>query len=371
MGEYAELICRYFQAGFPKVVSINKDNLLEILTTVVIGTKDLRYGPIPKIENQYTIRQTLAKAIEMGEPIPMLVPWGGKKMDSSLSIDVAEVSGLRQLIYLDETVKRFYKPGLLIHIRIEDTGALWLYRNHDVEDAVERYSSDFSNLVKVLRGDSLIFPIRESLLMDKDTYFAASKMYSDLLDGFINTQLELKGLDVETIPEYKELKAKGWKGEIPEEQRDHYISMYKKLYPGLSTAEYITLLADYLGGAKARYDLKGRGEPDSPVGSFIQGTFVPPIPGAPKTMFNNTLYYRTVPETWGRTHLAPWRGKGYLSIINNDVIPKITYQANPALLDLRESYVEMNDEKDENLMIKVRADYNVTDSLYLYPAGIM
>jgi hypothetical protein len=359
-GEYGEIISRYFQRGFPKAMNVSKDNLLEILSDLLVGTKEYRYGPKPKVESLYTIRQTLIKAIELNAPIPVLVPWGGRKADHTLSVDVAEAAALKQLIGLDEVVKQFYPPGLHIHVRIEDLGASWIYRvaNYDVEASIEKYSSDLSRLIHVLRGSTAMEPIRESKLMNRDEYFRLSEKYSELIEEVIRVKKAYKDIELSTIPEFVELQKLGWKGEIDKAQQEYYTERYKKLYPGRKEAEYDLMLSDYLGGAKARYDLNGRGEPDSAVGSYIQITFVPPIPGAPKGMFSNTLYYRTVPESSGRTHIAPWRGKGYLELIDDYPVAKVTYSSRD-IADLVESEVHLTEDGDDNPLI-LRADYRVS-----------
>lgn len=363
MGEYGEIISRYFQHSFPKVAKISKDDLLEILTDLLVGTKDYRYGPKPKIEALYTIRQTLAKSIELGVAIPVLVPWGGRKADAKLSVDIAEVSALKQLIRLDEAVKSFYPAGLHIHIRIEDLGAQWIYRTEDLDDSIDQYSSDMTKLVKILRGTTHIEPIREGDLMDKDEYFRLSEKYSLLIEGTIQALKAYKDLDINAIPEFVELKSLGWKGEIPEAQRNFYIDRYKKLYPNEREAMYDLMVSDYLGGSKARYDLNGRAEPDSSVGSYIQITFVPPIPSAPRELFSNTLYYRTIPESSGRTHIAPWRGKGYLEILDDAPIPKVT---STKIMDLEESEVTLTSDI-EDISLTIRADYRLTSAMMLMP----
>jgi hypothetical protein len=363
-GEYGEIISRYFQRGFPKVANVSKDDLLEILTDFLVGTKEYRYGPKPKVESLYEIRQTIMKAIEYSVPIPVLVPWGGVKADHKLSVDVAEVSALKQLIMVDEAIKQFYPPGLHIHIRIEDLGANWIYRIDGIDESIDKYSSDMVRLVNYLKGTTHIEPIRESKLMDAGKYFRLSETYSELIEGTIQALKAYKDLDINTIPEFMKLKEMGWKGGIDKAQQNHYIERYKNLYPGKSEEAYTLMLSDYLGGSKARYDMNGRGEPDSAVGSYIQITFVPPIPGAPKGMFNNTLYYRTIPESNGRSHIAPWRGKGYLQLVDDYPVVKVTTN-NHGLIDLEENDVTLMEDGNDPLII--RADYRVAMSAIPVP----
>jgi hypothetical protein len=368
-GEYSEVICRYLQHSFPKAAKVSQSNVLEILTDLMVGNKEMRYGPKPKIESLYTIRQTLQKAIELSAPIPILVPWGGRKADSSLSIDIAEVSALKQLISLDEMIKHFHPAGLHIHIAIEDLGASWLYRvQNNVDQSIDRYSSDFGKLVNMLKGDTSLEPIRESKLMDKEIYFATSERYSELIEAVIQVMRAYKDIDVNTIPEFETLKKAGWKGDLSAVQQDYYLERYRSLYPGRKEAEYVLMLSDYLGGSKARYDLDGRGEPDSAVGSYIKLSFVPQIPGAPTSMFSNTLYYRTIPESAGRTHVAPWRGKGYLEIVDDIPVPKVTHFGNSILNDLEESSVTLVDGED-NLIL--RSDYRITINPMILPGGMI
>ncbi len=368
-GEYGNVISQYFKSSFPKIATFKNGELLEVLTDVLIGTKEYRYGSKPNIESQYRIRETLRKAIELRAPIPILVPWGGRKVDPTISVDIAEVSAVRQLVMVDQLVKQFYPPGLHIHIRIEDTGAFWIYRVQDTDESIERYSSDMIKLVDFLKGDTSIEPIRESKLMNRQEYFRLSEEYSELIEETIQTLREFKGLDINSIPAFKKLKDAGWVGDINKEQQAYYVERYKKLYPNLKQGEYDLMLADYLGGSKARYDLKGVAEPDSSVGSYIKISFVPPIPGAPEGMFNNTLYYRTLPASHGRTHIAPWRGKGYLELVDEVPVAKITYSSRD-IPDLFRNEVEISE--DEHNALIIRVDYVLTSSIAnLYAVGII
>lgn len=372
---YSEVICQYFTSVFHTSIKPNSSQLLEILTTILIGDKNMRLGPVPAVESLVVIRATISKAIELNVPIPILIAWGGRKTDATANIDVAEVSALHQLMRLQDVVRKFYIPGLHMHIRIEDTGADWIYRTESetIFEDVEKYSSSFARLVKMVANGYNIEPIRESWLMKRDDYFRVSEGYSEIIEDvikwkIINRNDENTGVQMGDIKMPKsslnismtELTGLGWKGNLPMEQIDHYISRYKVLYPNMPMDAYILMASDYLGGAKARYDLDGRGAPDSSVGSFISISFIAPIPGAPKAMFANNLYYRTVPEKDGRTHIAPWRAKGYLSIeVDNSVKVKVTSWSNKELIDsLQKVEAEFTDNMD---IVILNADYVAKD----------
>jgi hypothetical protein len=162
---------------------------------------------------------------------------------------------------------------------------------------------------------------------------------------------------VETLKEFKQLKDVGWKGSIPVEQREYYFNRYKALYPGQGDEVYIQMIADYFAGSKVRYDLNGTATPNTPVGSIIKISFVPPIPGAPTSMFNNTLYWRTVPASQGRTHIAPWRARGFFKI-GTDVVTKITSFNDPIVSELIPSVTIL---EDGDTKLTISTDYLLID----------
>lgn len=349
--EYGLIIKRHIQSSFPKVAEIKGKDLLEVLTSIMVGSKELRYGPIPPPENLVTIRKTILSAIEKNLPIPVLVPWGGRKMDKRISIDVAELSGLKQLIAVDTCIKKVYAPGLLINIRIEDTNAEWLYKE---TEGIERYSFSMAKLIDIVKGDTKMQGVRESSIMDKEQYMLLSSHYSNLLNIVITGRV--MGIENDdTVGAMIELEKAGWKGIIPHEQINYYLERYERLYPDTLPSKRIGMLADYFAGSKVRYDLKGRAFPETEVGSFIQINFAHPVPAAPDGLFNNTLYYRTIPNSHGRTHISPWRCKGYLEITGDRVHTKII---NPGsrIEELNESVTVLTDDNDKNV-VELSTDY--------------
>lgn len=120
---YNDVICRYFQTEFPSVFKSDMKGTLEILTNLLFGTKEVRYGTLPTPETSVAIRKVLASAIEKQLPIPVLVPFGGRKTNSKALIDIAEVSAIKQLIHLDKLIRTIHPQGLQINIGIEDLGA--------------------------------------------------------------------------------------------------------------------------------------------------------------------------------------------------------------------------------------------------------
>jgi hypothetical protein len=323
--EYGQLICHWFNREFFQVANISNGDLLEIITNLILSTKENRYGPMPLPEQLVVIRDVIRKSIELNLPIPMLTGWGGRKPYTSSSVDCAEVFAFNQILTLNRLVKQYYLPGIMVNLRVEDAGAYWLYRREEENrKAVETYVSDLQKLLRIIQNEQVINIKLESEMMDEDVYFATSLIYSELLTSVITKQMAFPGINIHSIAEYKELEERGWKGVIPDEQRNHYIERYKRLSPGLEESQYVKMLADYFGGSKARYDMNGTGKPETPVGNHIQFTFVPPVPGAPVSMFSNAVYWRTVPLSQGRTHIPAWRAKGYFKVKGNEALCKIT-----------------------------------------------
>lgn len=319
---YSELITRFFQSEFPAHAVVSANDMLELLTTVIIGTNNTRFGPKPSPESQVAIREVIRYATAFNLPIPILVPWGGRKTIASRGIDVAEVVALKQLSCLRASVKEIYEPGVAINIRIEDTGAWYLYQSEGLEGeyATERYSADFQALIRVLNLP-FINPIRESSLMKKAEYFELSNR---ILDPMLDYLIESSSIGFLTNSKhYKRLTELGWQGEIPKEQREYYWKRYLSQTPSLSVYDLNLKLAQYFAGSLARYKLQGIAVDPTWNNRYIKIIFVPPVPGAPISLSSRDIAYRTIPEKISRSHMPAWRSKGYFKITEDEASPRL------------------------------------------------
>lgn len=309
-GVHSNDILKYFLRELPSI-SINSSDLLEVIYTILIGTKETRYGSIPPPEHLVKIREVIKNAIYHKLSIPILVPFGGIKADKSGHIDVAEFNAIQRLVSLYKCIQKYYTPSIHVNVRIENINAMYLY-GVESTDSIVNYSQNLFNLIKILGKDTEIHPTPESTLIDFSQYTeAAGKIYPSLIKFLLAAET-----DGDYYTALSELKNLGWKGEIPREQREFYIDRYSRLYPGLGMVDYSIMMAKYFAGSKARYDLNANMVPATAkqVGGFIQLNYTQPVPGAPTTMFNNTLYYRTLPLSEARTHMPAWRSKGYLKL---------------------------------------------------------
>ncbi len=352
--EYDACIRNYFNKEFPNSFTPTKRELLEILAEILVGTKETRFGPIPPPEHLVVVRDVIRQSIDNSIPIPILVPFGGIKGNKTSQLDIAEVSAIKRLVHLDESIKRYYPLGIQANIRVEDLGALWLYGEH-YEQQIKEYSDDFIKLTAIVAEGRNVNAISEwAIMQDTAEYFRLSGTYASFLYKYLKHSERTKSLGEGESFEW--LKANGWKGEISWEQRQYYYNTYRKLDPMLSEDGLRHQLARYFGGSKARYDMRGTAAPQTRIGKHIQISYVQPIPGVPQTMFNNTLYYRTLPFSEARSHMPAWRSKGYLKIdAFGKATAKITNYHDSTTLDaLVPSSVLLG---NEHLHVKVHTDY--------------
>lgn len=351
----------YFHKNLPSVNVKDQRTLVDVLASILYNTKNLRYGPIPEPEPQVKVRQVIRDYIGEERPIPILVPWGSIKADFSPTLDIAELSALSILKCLNEQVKQYYEPGLQIAIRIEDLSGFRLFSMEPNIDAIKAnstlYSKDFSKLINIIGSDFMI-PRLESEMTKRQWFLENEPRLTDMVDkylhhtDFMSTQEIMKyitgGGDT-----FKALQNEMWRGIISREQRDHYLTQYAKLYPDYDRGSMLYRLALYFGGSLARHRANMAGDLPEWRRNYIQLAFIPPVKGLPEGYNNNYIYYRTIPANESRTHLAPWRAKGYLKIEGRNAIQKIcTFSDKPNDLVPCSATISSKSES-----VRVRMDY--------------
>ena len=326
--EYGGLITRFVSREF----EINCDKQSCVFDNVyqsIIGTRQTRYGALPTPENLVKIRQAIKHAMEREEPIQFHTPWGSEKPGGG-GIDIAELSALKQLKALQDQVQKYYSPGITITLAIEDLTALHLFadRREQALREARLYSDGLVNIIKIMGLDHFIWPALESKLC---TYASLELCLADFEPHMVRylTETTLYGLDsCQDRSSYQALVAQGWKGIIPQEQRDYYLNTYAKLYPNKSKEEHIKILAAYFSESWARYRLGIRA---LPLTSHIKLAFHTPVPGVDP---GATIFYRTLPRSQTANHIAPWRAKGYLEMSQDEgMCAKVTNYSNFDILN--------------------------------------
>lgn len=335
---YREVILNFLSQQFPATVR-TPDGKLDALTGAFIATSHIRFGPNPSPENLVAIRKVISSAVETWKPIPVLMPWGSRKPDNG-TVDVAEIGALKMLEALQLRVQSFYPPGITIRLRVEDVAGQYLWKD-DGSEAIQGsrlYTKEIKRLVDVLAFNSFIDLVYESEIIDAERFRLEADSFRPLfLDYLIDT--DAYGIDADVKSRYA-LNSIGWSGDISMEQREFYRRRYAKSYPGVTAREQTEKLAGYFSGVMARKVLAGYGS-EKCGDNFINLTFAPPVPGLPLGQVDRRIYYRTLPDTMAKTHIPPWRARGFLKIEGREIKMKLD-NFDPAL-ELIECSVDFGD----------------------------
>lgn len=360
---YGDLITNYFNSKFPTIVKKTNCDLVEILSQLIIGTKEVRYGSLPNPEHLVNIRKIISYHIDNENPIPVLVPWGSIKSDFSGMIDIAEISAIRKIIQLAKDVKEIYFPGLEIRLRLEDTSGYSLFSleaNQEViKQSTELYVKSMRSLINILEASDVITIVEESKMIYSSLFEADVNAILPTMIQYLTESesfIDIEDFKPENLTSFRTLKySHNWKGVIPREQRNHYYEAYKKLYPNWNEQLLINRLALYLTGSLVRHKLDMTGSLSKWNNLFLQLSFVPPIKGLPYGYNHNYIYYRTLSLSQARTHMPPWRAKGYLKISGNDISSKITsFQDVDILNELIPSVIKLY---NNDYFVDVKVDY--------------
>lgn len=303
---YNELIKNAITLTFPTTVVTNNEQKLEGVVKELIATQNIRFGPAPNPESHVAIRSVVRKAIEKNFPIPILIPWGSKKADNKISVDIAEIMALKMLSCLNQRISQIYPAGININIRVEDLSGYYIFS--DEGDAAitssQMYVNDFVKLINILGLTTFIIPVKETILCSKDNFNIKSDEFTELILAYLITSDKI-GVE-NSIATFAALEKVGWRGLIPIEQRQYYYNRYQKLYGCDQNAARIKL-AKYLASCLARRQLLMRGDDPEWHNEFLEITFCPPIPGVPDSLISKRLYYRTIHAKYtreiGRAHV--------------------------------------------------------------------
>ena len=285
----------------------------------LMGSRNIRQGARPSIEFQGQLLQNISNRIYEDEYIELHTVIGPKKTKLYASVDLAELSMLRMLNCIRNNIIQFH-PRVRITIRIEDvTGRIFEGESPEIIESMNRYTSDFQMLVKILGYDDFIVPVLESSLGSVKDMKKYTESLHPAFDSYISaSDKECNENDWHRLQSYKVLEHLGWKGIIPSAVRRHYIERYQRIYPNMPYVHYVNLMTLYFANTLARIKCNMTAFPVN----GIPIKFAPEIPGD----LNNGIYYRTVPMNDSKHHVAPWRAKGFFKVNENNNV-KITVRS--------------------------------------------
>ena len=285
---YGDIVGRFFFEAVP-TMAVSPTVRFEALSAAVIGTKQIRYGPLPPPEVQVAVRDVIRNS---PDGLTFFVPWGVTKQQPDAPLDVLEFMALRQLRCVQDTL-RAYGTGAAFYFRLDDNSDRWLLGD-DRAKQIAVYSGTLEKLIRAVLPE-LAFPRRESQFATYDEFHETA---SRLTPAFY--RVITKAADPATLAEH------GWKGDLPQAQLDYYYAAYRRFYPG-QDHQYIA--AKYFAGALTRHKLNAA---TAPPGPRVEVSFSRPVPGHP--LAGSRVYYRTLPERYTHHHTAPWGGRGYMAI---------------------------------------------------------
>lgn len=301
---YDDLIRQYLYQSFPSTPATAKTKF-EAVSSAVLGTKQRRFGPQLSPEAQVAIRKVITDTPE-DKPLQFFAPWGASKQNLGHGLDIAEVSAIKQLACLQSELASYGRTSRFT-FRLEDLTDRYLLGNAPArQEQIESYVEAFSKLATATLTDTAVNAESEAVTW---------KGFWDKADEYF--PLFLKYLTDSSKKNFEALSAAGWKGQIPDEQRQYYRDAYRSF--GYPSEDWNSHMARYFAATLARVRLNATRAPTSP---FVLIAFTHPIPGNP--IGTPRVYYRTIPEKFTNHHRSPWLAKGYLRIAgDNTVTPRV------------------------------------------------
>jgi len=317
---YDGVIKQFVISQFPSVTSnVSAEDLVDVLTGIILGTGQTRFGPRPKPEALVAIREVVRDSIGAYKPIPFMSPWGAMKPDTS-SIDIAELVALKTFMRFAGEIKELYNPGIEIAVRLEDSSVPFLLSNEDLGDEEElaecvgNYTRDFRKMLEITETDSFVILRPESDTVSVGEFKKkALELYPTMKSALM--EYRLGNIEVST----NLLDSLGWRGGFTHETLNYYRGLNMHRHPGKSDGFYDEALVLYFTAAITRRHLGIRGDLPEWEGKFIDFSFAHPVPGT-EGYFHRRINRRVVPSRMCKMHIAPWRAKGYLEIDEEDQV---------------------------------------------------
>jgi hypothetical protein len=337
----------FLRHEFPQTAA-KAESVMEAVVDAIIGSRQVRLGAAPNPESLVAIREVARNYIRENRPVPIMIPAGPKKPMLGVSVDMAELSALRILAQLQETVRQHYAPGLDMRLRLEDFTGFYL-EGPEIKPTVDRYVADFEALISILWYSGFITPIRERALVGWEEFFAKVSEINALmlpyLAGTDGTEGTMDGWPLASM----------MKVPVVQAQREFLLGRYAKLYPEGGPENHLRAMAAYLSCAVGRRHLKASGADESWNHGRIDIYFAPPVQGTPHELVSTRVYYRTVPLAHSKQHIPFWRAKGILKV--SDDGPRMSF-APWRDADVMDGSVEF---KQGEKSVVVKADYVVEE----------
>lgn len=305
-----EKLARYLES----MLSVADYSDGKCLPDILIGSKKSRLGSRPCQEHYDYLASVTNQYIEAKEPIQVHTRWGAAKgygLCSLQTADLSDILALRRFAALSASVKTVHDAGIRVKILWEDVTELALNQQGLLSsaDCINAYHEHLCDCIRTLGLDFIEIVPESRLLADNGTdltcYFSKVRRNADLMTSYY--QVVSTTDHPEQSAEYASLATAGWKGVIPKEQWEYYISRAASEMPGQPTAKLLQSVCVYLGNALARGQVKMLRHTGLPP---IMFSFVPYPPGTPHQLMKGRIECKVKDSKNSNKTIPPWAGYG-------------------------------------------------------------
>jgi hypothetical protein len=305
----------------PQILRPGLSTIDQIIATIE-GSKQTRFAPRLDPQGRALLRKRVEAAVSRNEPISLLTMWGSIKhyvQDKDQGIDLAELFAALRLAQLAADIGEVYPPGARMHVIIEDFN-VWFEDAYGFPAVVQqsitwgsqRYSRGLISLFNVIAGKALqpylFFEVIDS---DIRECIARAEHNRELIYAYWMAEPD------SAATAFDKLREVGWRGEIGDERRRHYLARLAKLYPAESLGQRVDRICRYLAMAllMEQFGLLSRVDPQATRLAFYQ-----PPTGVPRERTFGRVNVRGLPRKYCSAVMPPWTARGCLVVAEHEVI---------------------------------------------------
>jgi hypothetical protein len=264
-------------------------------------------------------RPRLLEFVQKEIPVEAQMLWSPKKHwvhGPDSAIDLAELAAFDTLVSIDAAVRRAYSPGMSFVIDLEDIEFQFMEsQSEEVVNAQNIYVSGMKRLVKALGLDEL-FTLGRMSERAKDPG-ELNRWRQQMAENYRALEVYWHDSEAspvsswETLSAFKAIRRLGWKGTIPPEMRNYYLSRLGRL-TSTTDAEKVGMVLRNLAGILLHYQmdlLRGSGQRCPLKFSFVRAA-----DGAPGELLPGRVDLRFAPRKLCSriSAAAPWATKGFV-----------------------------------------------------------
>lgn len=273
----------------------------------LVGSKKVRLGPRPSPENLTYIQELVNDYVDEGQPIEAITMWRALKAYGLFGIDepdLLDAMALRRLKLLNDAVKRFYEPGLQIHVLREDLTEFILSDCVSLVHKMQPYANGLRGLADAMGVTHMSFEAESGYLSaDLCEHVAKAHYYAGVISCYLLDAVQCGFHRADPTP----LGSIGWHGGISEPQYRHYVDRTLSEMPTASLQERHWSICLYLGNSLAR--AQAFRKLSKPV---LKLSLMAHPPGVSEAMRKGRLEYKVKDSKNSHKSIPPWAGFGVL-----------------------------------------------------------